>query len=60
MNYKVVETIESPQLEKAVIELLAQGWELQGGVSVSLAVRPNSDYECGDLDARYCQAMIKR
>ena len=57
-QYKIVHAISRAlcdavkYLEKEVNELLQEGWELQGGVSVSKA--DNGSYSAA------CQAMVKK
>ena len=59
MDYKIIETTRSEALESKVRELLAQGWELQGGVSIAIWSTPTNLYDRYDTNYAYCQAMIK-
>jgi hypothetical protein len=54
MEYEVVEGNSSLILEENVKRRLEQGWELQGGVSVTTG----SDYN--NVAYSYAQAMIRR
>jgi hypothetical protein len=54
MEYQVVEGYTTTTLEKNVNKLLADGWELWGGVSVA----HRSTYE--DNEYSYAQAMVRR
>jgi hypothetical protein len=54
MEYKIIEMCTSDDLEIAVNENIAQGWEPLGGVSVSLSESDDYRYEV------IAQAMIKR
>ena len=38
MEYKIVESPDADKLTKQVNDLLAQGWELQGGVSANVSL----------------------
>lgn len=51
MKYKLVVREGTRSMEEAVNEMLKEGWELQGGVSVS---------RLNNYNEMYCQAMIKR
>lgn len=51
MEYKLVCTMDSHELETKVNELLRKGWEVLGGVKIA----PNSNGCC-----RFIQSMIKK
>ncbi len=50
MRYKVVESIDRLNFQHKIQRLVQEGWELQGGVSMTYA----DDYYC------FAQAMIKK
>jgi hypothetical protein len=52
MEYGVVQENSAHELEKAVTELIAEGWVPQGG----MAVMPETE----DTMERYFQALIRR
>lgn len=52
-SYKVVQAYTAPLLERTVLEYLRNGWELLGGVAVSLN-GSNPSYSL------LCQAMVRR
>jgi hypothetical protein len=53
-------TSDSPDgLDASVNEKLAQGWQLQGGVSVSPIVMQSEDNENPDIWFTYAQAVVR-
>lgn len=54
MDYTIVSSDDLIKFQKRVIELLAVGWELQGGVSVSVSESDEYKY------IYYAQALVKR
>ena len=54
MEYKIVNANCTEYLEEKVNELIKDGWQLQGGVSISLS--ESDDYMYFDC----AQAMIKK
>ena len=51
---------DSPQgLDAKVNEKLAEGWQLQGGVSVSPIVMQSQDEENPDIWFTYAQAVVR-
>lgn len=53
IDYKVVETVNGPALQAAVLALLAQGYQPIGGVSVAAVVSPQG------VSTLFVQAMVK-
>ena len=51
MKYVLVEEFRKSKFESEVAALLAEGWKLQGGVSIALNPQTNNTY--------YAQALIK-
>lgn len=54
MDYTVVVKDDTIEFQKRIVELLAAGWELQGGVSI--AFLEGDDYK----RLHYAQALVKR
>ncbi len=55
MKYEVITASEKADIVKAVNDLLAKGWELQGGIAVGTASYNGVIYQLV-----YSQAIIKR
>lgn len=58
MEYKIIETTDSTDLNRQVTEHLQQGWQLHGGVAIAVYVTEDRDgYTC--VRAVYVQALVK-
>lgn len=44
MKYKILSSYSENQLARQVMEALGEGWELQGGVSVSVHTDPGGNH----------------
>ena len=53
MNYYIARGFDLDELTDMVNELLSDGWELRGGVSVSLSESDDFRY------SEYCQAVVR-
>ncbi|UZR93326.1 DUF1737 domain-containing protein [Chondrinema litorale] len=52
VDYKIISSSNPKYVEKEVKRLLAEGWELQGGISIGEVNRG------GTMDS-FCQAVVK-
>ena len=59
MKYQIIETCQSSDLMDVVEQFIAEGWEPQGGVSVSVVSYVGCD---GDptTSETWSQAMVKK
>lgn len=64
MKYQVVLDDDCPSLETAVNELIAEGWEPLGGVTMQVVHREWENERKGYTESRtdyyYAQAMVRR
>lgn len=54
VEYRILTDSSANDLAKRVEQALADGWQLQGGVSIAIGVKQN----CFDF-AKYAQAVIR-
>jgi hypothetical protein len=58
-NYQVIADVNLANLQQRVQDALQQGWQIQGGVSVAVAVTPQGAGTPPQVGELWAQAMVR-